>query len=84
LREIIINFGYALLFLNLVLYLKVFFKQGKLLKFYVLSFGTVSNPVENIYDSQWEFFLSHFYFVGQFVLLSLFLKVYLKLVYKKQ
>jgi hypothetical protein len=78
LHWLIINIGYALLFLNLVLYLKVFFKQGKAFKiFTVYLLGTVLVQITSkifmiLYDN--NLFLSHFYFIGQFVLLSLFFK----------
>lgn len=77
-RWFIINIGYALLFLNLVLYAKFFFKQGKAFKiFTVYLFGTVViQIISKIFLILYEnnLFMSHFYFIGQFVLLSLFFK----------
>lgn len=66
------------MFLNLVLYLKVFFKQGKAFKIFTFYlFGTVLvqilSKIFMILNGN-NLFLSHFYFVGQFVLLSLFFK----------
>lgn len=73
-----VNIGYALLLLNSVLYFKGFFNQGKAFKiFTVYLLGTVliqifSKFFSSLYGN--NLFLSHFYFIGQFVVLSLFFK----------
>jgi len=77
----LVNLGRILLALNFVLYAMGFLKYGKTYKIfasYLLLLGSVeiiSYVCMMLYSN--NLFLSHFYFIGQFVLLSMF---YLKLV----
>lgn len=80
-REFFINFGYVLLLLNFVLYSFNFFRNGKAYKIFtiyilvILAIQIGSYVCKVLYSN--NLFLSHFYFVGQFIFLSLF---YLRLV----
>jgi hypothetical protein len=80
-RLFLINFGYVLLALNFILYATGFFKQGKSYKIFtvylllLVSVEFTSHILMVLYNN--NLFMSHFYFIGQFVILSLF---YLKLV----
>jgi hypothetical protein len=73
-----VNIGYVLLLLNSILYLKEFFKHGKAFKiFTIYLLGTVVVQISSqifmvLYGN--NLFISHFYFIGQFILLSLFFK----------
>ncbi len=77
----LVNLGRILLALNFVLYAMGFLKYGKTYKIfasYLLLLGSVE-IISYLYMMLYSnnLFLSHFYFIGQFVLLSMF---YLKLV----
>lgn len=77
----LVNLGRILLALNFVLYAMGFLKYGKTYKIfasYLLLLGSVE-IISYVYMMLYSnnLFLSHFYFIGQFVLLSMF---YLKLV----
>jgi hypothetical protein len=80
--EIFVNIGYLILLLNLMLFIIGFPKQGKAYKIFTCYLGIiliiqmmsellVKYRVHNL-------FLSHFYFIGQFILLSLFYGTILK------
>ncbi|NRS89125.1 hypothetical protein HNQ02_002047 [Flavobacterium sp. 7E] len=81
-----VNIGYALLLMNTVLYFKGFSNQGKTFKiFTVYLLGTVLIQIASktlLMLNNDNLFLSHFYFIGQFVMLSLFFKSLFKI--KKQ
>ena len=72
----LVHIGEFLLLLNLILYLKGFSKQAKAYKifaFYLILVGVievVSGTLKQLQHN--NLFLSHFYFIGQFILLSVF------------
>jgi hypothetical protein len=74
----IINIGYALLLLNVGLYLKEYSKQEKAFKIFsiYLVFTVLIQVASKVVTNfgQENLFLSHFYFIGQFIALSLFFK----------
>lgn len=80
-RLFFVNLGYALLLLNFILYAIGYFKQGKAYKiftgyiFVIVCIQIATYTCFRLYNN--NLFLSHFYFIGQFIMLSLF---YLKLV----
>ncbi|OXA77352.1 hypothetical protein SAMN05444397_103511 [Flavobacterium aquidurense] len=80
-RVFIINFGYCLLILNFILYAIGFFKQGKSYKIFTVYLlllvivELISTVLMLLYNN--NLLMSHFYFIGQFILLSMF---YLNLV----
>lgn len=74
--EFTANTGYLILLLNFILFYRFFFKKGKahaIFTYYlgyifviqILSWVVMSFHMQNL-------FLSHFYFIGQFILLGLF------------
>jgi hypothetical protein len=86
-NQILAYIGYIFLLLNLILFFLSFSKQGKAYKIFILYLGIifVVQILAKIYSAQNinNLFLSHFYFIGQFVLLSLFFKTLLKEKYQK-
>lgn len=77
-RTHIINIGFILLFLNLLLYVEVFFRKGKAVKiftFYLIGTALVqlASQLYKIWYNN-NLFLSHYYFIGQFILLGLFFR----------
>ncbi len=81
--EVIIYFGYIVLALNTIIFLKNYRNSSvafKLFSFYLLIILLIqllatyikNSPIKN------NLFLSHYYFIGQFILLSLFFKHILK------
>ncbi|MGO4820919.1 MULTISPECIES: hypothetical protein [unclassified Flavobacterium] len=78
----LVHIGEFLLLLNLILYLKGFSKQAKAYKifaFYLILVGVievVSGTLKQLQHN--NLFLSHFYFIGQFILLSVFYHSLLK------
>ena len=76
--SIFINIGYILLLLNAVLYCTIFLKQEKSFKIFTIYllatiFIQMASKVVSIVHGN-NLFLSHFYFIGQFILLGLFFK----------
>lgn len=75
-REFLINFGYVLLLLNFVLYASGFFREQKAYKIFTLYIFVIilvqvgSYACKILYNK--NLFISHFYFIGQFIFLSLF------------
>jgi hypothetical protein len=85
--RIFANIGYLILFLNLILFIKGAANQGKSYKIFtwylavifvvqIISMIMMKNKINNL-------FMSHFYFIGQFVLLSLFYIYILKEKFQK-
>ncbi|NRT11180.1 hypothetical protein [Flavobacterium sp. 14A] len=74
----IIDFGYLLLFINIVVYSKGYVhgdKSYKLFTIYLLGTAVIQIISKVLVEiNLTNLFLSHFYFVGQFVALSLFFK----------
>lgn len=76
-HKLFVNIGYVLLFINCLIFLKGFSKNEKpfkILTFYSLAMFAVqitSHIVGVVYHTN-NLFLSHFYFIPQFILLSLF------------
>ena len=75
-NEIFANIGYVLLIINLILLIKGFSGNGKAFKIYAIYtfFMFIIQLLTNIlyYRHMNNWFLSHFYFILQFILLSLF------------
>lgn len=75
-RLFFVNLGYALLVLNFILYAIGFFKHGKVYKiftiytFIIICIQIATYTCFRLYNN--NLFLSHFYFIGQFIMLSLF------------
>lgn len=86
--EIFINVGYLILLLNLVLFIIGFPNQGKAYKIFTLCLGLIFSVQMGsmflMHLSLHNLFLSHFYFIGQFVLLSFFYINILKEDYQKK
>jgi hypothetical protein len=82
------NIGYFFLVINLLLFLKEYKSKDKSYKIFTFYIGAIVlvQIVSVIYSSQNinNLFLSHFYFIGQFVLLSLFFETLLKEKYQKK
>jgi hypothetical protein len=81
--DLLSNIGCLILFFNLILFGLVFFKNTSPYKIFTLYLGTcfliqIVTLVLSYMDSN-NLFLSHFYFIGQFVILSFF---YLKILEK--
>lgn len=80
--KIFTNVGYVLLLINCILFLKGFSKNGKPFKiftFYCLAMFAVQMSAAILVKLQINnLFLSHFYFILQFLILSLFYHVLLK------
>lgn len=72
----LVNIGYLISLVNLVLYLKSFHGYGKAFQFFrwylgiIFSIQIISFIMMKLYIN--NLFVSHFYFIGQFVLLGLF------------
>jgi hypothetical protein len=79
----IVNFGYIILLINFILFASRFTKQKRAYKiftfylFWLIVVQLSASVGKNYLES--NLFLSHFYFIGQFVLLSLFYISLLKL-----
>lgn len=79
-RDLLIYLGYIFLFINLILYFKDFIKSNKVFKiltlYLVLTFLTqlLSSELFDTIFKKDNLFLSHYYFIGQFLILSLFFK----------
>ncbi|MDQ6472337.1 hypothetical protein RB619_16945 [Flavobacterium sp. LHD-80] len=75
-RAFLIDFGHLLLGLNFILYAIGFFKNGKSYKiftvylFLIIVVELTSSILLKLHEP--NLFMSHFYFIGQFILLSLF------------
>ena len=86
-NQILAYIGYFFLLLNLILFFISFSNQGKAYKIFTLYLGIifVVQILAQIYSAQNinNLFLSHFYFIGQFVILSLFFETLLKEKYQK-
>lgn len=74
--KIFISIGFVILFVNTILFLKSFSKQGKpfkILAIYSMSMFCIQMTAKYLSEHQINnLFLSHFYFIIQFLLLSLF------------
>jgi hypothetical protein len=75
-HSFIINLGYIVLLINLVLFASRFTKQKKTYKIFTLYlfwlFVVQMSASVGKYYLESNLFISHFYFIGQFVILSLF------------
>ena len=75
-RLFLVNLGYVLLALNFILYALRFFKHGRSFKVFtvylllIIGVQLTSYLYMKLYNN--NLFLSHFYFIGQFIVLSLF------------
>ncbi len=75
-RLFFVNLGYALLLLNFILYALHYSKQSKVYKiftgyiFVIVCVQIATYTCFRLYNN--NLFLSHFYFIGQFIMLSLF------------
>ncbi|MES2805969.1 MAG: hypothetical protein V4652_10440 [Bacteroidota bacterium] len=85
---ILVNIGYLILFFNLILFIKGFANQGKAYKIFTWYLGVVFTIqiISNIFMrmNTNNLFLSHFYFIGQFILLSFFYITVLKEEFQKK
>ncbi len=85
---ILVNIGYLILLLNLILFIKGFPNQGKAYTIFtwylgvVFSIQIISNILMRL--NIMNLFLSHFYFIGQFIVLSFFYLTILKEPYQKK
>jgi hypothetical protein len=81
-NETFIYIGILILLLNLILFIKGFPNQGKAYTIFtwylggIFSVQIISNALMRLHSN--NLFLSHFYFIGQFVLLSFFYVTVLK------
>lgn len=86
--NVFIYVGLFVLFLNFVLFIRYFYHQDKVFKIFtgylglVLVIQIISNVLARVNIN--NLYLSHFYFVGQFIALSFFYKVLLKETYQKK
>lgn len=80
-KQFLAYFGYLLLLLNFILYVSAYFKNNKAYKIFTIYLFVMmcvqlsSHLCMRFYSN--NLYLSHFYFIGQFIILSLF---YLKLI----
>lgn len=85
---VLVNIGYLILFFNLILFIKGFANQGKAYKIFTWYLGVVFTIqiISNIFMrmNANNLFLSHFYFIGQFILLSFFYITVLKEEFQKK
>ncbi|RKS13615.1 hypothetical protein C8C87_0837 [Flavobacterium sp. 120] len=85
---VLVNIGYLILFFNLVLFIKGFANQCKAYKIFTWYLGVVFTIqiISNIFMrmNTNNLFLSHFYFIGQFILLSFFYITLLKEEFQKK
>lgn len=85
---VLVNIGYLILFFNLILFIKGFANQGKAYKIFTWYLGVVFTIqiISNIFMrmNTNNLFLSHFYFIGQFILLSFFYITILKEEFQKK
>ena len=88
-HKIIANIGHILLFLSVLLYLRRYFRYKESITKILAIYLSVSliiqliSKILNIYVVN-NLFLSHFYFVSQFVLLSFFFRMLFKSKYQKR
>lgn len=86
--NLLINIGYLILLINLILFIIGFPNRGKAYKLFAWYTGLmfIIQITGSILASlnKHNLFLSHFYFIGQFILLSLFYQVLLKENYQKR
>ena len=79
----LVYIGYLLLFVNLVLFIKGFTSHDKVFKIFTWYLGIVfciqMTASAYVYFSVNNLFLSHFYFIGQLVVLSFFYSTLLKI-----
>jgi hypothetical protein len=86
--QLFVYIGYLILLLNLTLFIKGYPNQGKAFKIFTWYLGIifviqiVSSILNNM--SIHNLFLSHFYFIGQFIVLSLFFISIFKKTYQKR
>lgn len=86
--NILIYTGLFVLFLNFILFTRYFSTQDKVFKVFtgylgmVLVIQIISNLLSKFNIN--NLYLSHFYFVGQFIMLSFFYKILLKTAYQKK
>jgi hypothetical protein len=84
----LVYIGYFLSFINLVLYIKSYSSQDKTFNVFTLYLGIVFciQMISSIYVyfSVNNLFLSHFYFIGQLVILSFFYYLLLKTIMQKR
>lgn len=84
----LIYIGIFILFLNFILFTRHFSSQDKVFKVFtgylgmVLVIQIISNLLSKFNIN--NLYLSHFYFVGQFIMLSFFYKILLKAAYQKK
>ena len=80
--DLFVNIGFFLSLVNLLLFMKGFSSQDKSFKIFTWYLGIVfciqMTASVYVYFSVNNLFLSHFYFIGQLVLLSFFYKLLLK------
>ncbi|MES2576450.1 MAG: hypothetical protein V4589_02495 [Bacteroidota bacterium] len=85
---VLVNIGYLILFFNLILFIKGFANKGKAYKIFTWYLGVVFTIqiISNIFMrmNTNNLFLSHFYFIGQFILLSFFYITVLKEEFQKK
>lgn len=85
---LLVNIGYLILLINLVLLIKGFPDKGKAYTIFtwylgvIFSIQIISNALMRLHTN--NLFLSHFYFIGQFVLLSFFYLTILKKDFQKK
>lgn len=86
--DIFINIGYLILLINLILFIKGFPNQGKaymIFTWYIIISFIIQGSTGILYHLKMNnLFLSHFYFIGQFVLLSFFYLTILKKTIQKK
>jgi hypothetical protein len=87
--SLLVSIGNFLLLMNLILFIKGFPNQGKAFKIYTFYLAGVFiiQVISGLFKHVLKFenlFLSHFYFIGQFVLLSFFYLTILKKDFQKK
>ena len=86
-KGVIIYSGILFLFINIIVFFKSYRSNSLAIKFF--SFYLILTFLIQVLNSYYfktkrnNLYLSHYYFIGQFILLSLFFKQLLKSVYKK-
>lgn len=80
--------GYFLLFINIILFNNFYLNKKKALKIFILYLGVtfIIQVVSNVFFQLKinNLFISHFYFIGQFIILSFFYFTILKENYQKK
>lgn len=86
--EVFVNIGNSILLLNLILFIKGFSCNGKAFKIFTVYTAviTVIQIIGNIlnYYAIYNLWLSHFYFILQFIILSIFYIIILKDDFQKE